>query len=130
MAIPPAEAAAAAVRERPSATLDIKRFRHGTDDFDEWSDLLESAITLATNATGDNHAALCKKWLPLKLDSPSRAIYKQSDRDANWADLKQELTGLLIDPQEKYKWQAKRTTTKWDGKESFHALASRIITTS
>ena len=128
MAHAAAVAAVEGVRERPSATLDIKPFRHGTDDFEEWSDLLESAITLATNATGDNHSALCKKWLPLKLDSPSRAIFKQSNREADWADLKAQLTSLLIDPQEKYKWQAKRTTVKWDGKESFHALASRIIT--
>ena len=114
--------------ERPSASLHIETFRHGTDEFDEWSDLLESAVSLATNATGDNHATLCKKWLPLKLDSPSRAIYKQANKEATWADLKIELTKLLIDPQEKYKWQAKRSTLKWDGKESFHALASRIIT--
>ena len=122
------DAAGAAARERPSASLDIKKFRHGTDEFDEWSDTLESAVTLATNATGDNHSTLCKKWLPLKLDSPSRAIYKQANKEAAWTDLKTELTGLLIDPQEKYKWQAKRSTPKWDGKESFHALASRIIT--
>ena len=114
--------------ERPSASLHIETFRHGADEFDEWSNLLESAVSLATNATSDNHATLCKKWLPLKLDSPSRAIYKQANKEATWADLKIELTKLLIDPQEKYKWQAKRSTLKWDGKESFHALASRIIT--
>ena len=128
MSLGGAAAAGVAVIERPSASLHIETFRHGTDEFDEWSNLLESAVSLATNATGDNHAALCKMWLPLKLDSPSRAIYKQANKEASWADLKTELTKLLIDPQEKYKWQAKRSTLKWDGKESFHALASRIIT--
>ena len=65
---------------------------------------------------------------PLKLDDASRAIYKQANREAAWADLKTELSGILVDPQEAYRWQAKRSTLKWDGKESFHTLASRIIT--
>ena len=113
---------------KASATIDIERYKHGSDDFDEWVAMFESAITLATNATGDDHSRLCKSWLPLKLDSASRAIYKQANTEAAWDDLKDELSKLLVDPQEAYRWQAKRSTLKWDGKESFHTLASRIIT--
>ena len=90
--------------------------------------MLETAITLATNARDAHRDSLCLKWLPLKLDAASRAIYKQIDRALTWTEMKAELKKLLIDPQEAYKWQAKRSTIKWDGKESFHALASRIIT--
>ena len=115
------------VRERTSATVDIERFKYGVDDFEEWVELLETAITLATGASDARHETLCKKWLPLKLDAASRAIYKQLDRDQEWVPLKTELKKLLIDPQDAFKWQAKRSTIKWDGKESFHALASRII---
>ena len=115
-------------REKASATIDIEKYRHGIDDFEEWVDMLETAITLATNARDAHCDSLCLKWLPLKLDAASRAIYKQVDRALTWTQMKVELKKLLIDPQEAYKWQAKRSTIKWDGKESFHALASRIIT--
>ena len=63
----PAAAAAAAVvtnRERASATVDIEKFNHGKDEFDEWVGMLESAVELATNTTGPNLAKLCKTWLP------------------------------------------------------------------
>ena len=113
---------------KASATIDIEKYKHGSDDFDEWVVMLETAITLATNATGADHSRLCKSWLPLKLDGASRAIYKQANTDAEWDALKDELSKLLVDPQEAYRWQAKRSTLKWDGKESFHTLASRIIT--
>ena len=119
---------AAEPRERASATVDVVPYQHGKDDFDEWVELLESAISLATNATGNNHEQLCKRWLPLKLDAASRAIYKRADKTLAWAALKTELKKLFVDPQDAYRWQAKRSTIKWDGKESFHLLASRIMT--
>ena len=52
--------------QKASATVDIGKFRHGSDDFDEWVLMLESAIRLATNATGANHSELCKQWLPFE----------------------------------------------------------------
>ena len=91
-------------REKASATIDIEKYRHGIDDFEEWVDMLETAITLATNARDAHRDSLCLKWLPLKLDAASRAIYKQVDRALNWTEMKAELKKLLIDPQEAYKW--------------------------
>ena len=120
--------AAAAVRERASSSVAISDFKYGVDDFEEWVELLEAAITLATNARGINHAALCKKWLPLKLDHTARAIFKQADKTLQWDALKEELKNLFVDPQDSYEWQANIKTITWDGKENFHALASRIIT--
>ena len=42
-------------------------------------------------------------------------------------ELKEELKVLLLDPQEVFRWQNKLISIKWDGVESFHALASRVI---
>ena len=41
--------------------------------------------------------------------------------------MKVELKGLLTDPQERYNWRARRSTIVWDGSESLHVLASRIM---
>ena len=118
--------AIAALPQRCSATIDIEKFKHGTDDFSEWVEDLESVISLATNATGDNLKDLCKRWLPLKLDRAAKAIYKQVDGTLPWDGLKTALTKLMIDTNTKYAWQAMQYTIKWDGKESFYALASRV----
>ena len=89
-------------------------------------ELFEKAVKLATNVRDDATLHyLYKEWLPLKLDNAAHAILDQAAK-TEWPQLKDELIGLLVDPQEKYKWQAKLTTIKWDGKESFHTLASRV----
>ena len=107
-------------------TLDIPSFDSNRDDFEEWIELFENAVSLAANAgEQDNLAPLYRKWLPLMLDSAARAALKQAT-SAEWNDLKEEMVELLVDPQEKAKWQAKQITIKWDGRESIHALASRV----
>ena len=122
-----AAGAIGAFPQRCSSKIDIDKFRHGTDDFTEWVEELETVISLATNATGQNLDYLCKKWLPIKLDQASKAIYKRVDANLSWDELKKALAEKLIDPHQEYMWQAMKYTVKWDGKESFHALASRVI---
>ena len=124
-----------------SSEIGIAIFSSGVDDFEEYVDLFETAVNLATVAptTAEKEKAYWQ-WLPLRLDKPARAILAQAKRqvqaraqalnpprDATWPELKEELKVLLIDPQEEYKWHAKLMTIKWDGVESFHVLASRVI---
>ena len=126
-------AAAAALRvparqqhERSAAHLNIDKFQSNVDDIEIFLELFENSVELATGVEDPARKGyLCRRWLPLKLDDAALATFKQAQK-TDWHELKEELIGLLVDPQEKYKWQAKLTTIKWDGKESFHTLASRV----
>ena len=112
--------------ERSAANINIDKFQSNVDDIETFLELFENSVELATGVEDEARKGhLCKRWLPLKLDDAALATYKQAT-STSWKDLKEELIGLLVDPQEKYKWQAKLTTIKWDGKESFHTLASRV----
>ena len=113
---------------KATSSIGIEVFKSGCKDldFDAWVDMFERAVKLATNAPDD--AALhraCLEWLPLKLDSAARAVYSQATSRA-WPALKDELKNLFVDPQEAYRWQAKKISIEWDGMESFHALAARV----
>ena len=143
-----AAAAVAAVRgaredrARTTSQIGIEFFKSGVDDFDDWVELFEKAVNLATRPPNDTERHnLYKEWLSLRLDKPARAILAQAEarthataqaltapRDATWPELKEELKSLLVDPNEEYKWDNHLMTIKWDGVESFHALASRVIT--
>ena len=112
--------------EKAAHSIPVDNFRSDQDSFDDWVKLFEDAVALATNAAEDREEPLCKRWLPLKLDERSRGLLKSCKKDAAWVDLKKELKGFLVDPQEKYNWQVNRLTPAWDGKESFHVLASKI----
>ena len=138
------DAAEAQVPVRPkepkgTSEIGIDKFKSGVDDFDEYVEMFEKAVDLATKATAkaDKEKAYWD-WLLLRLDKPARAILSQAEatikataqtenRQPTWQELKDELKTLLIDPHEAYKWHAKLMTIKWDGVESFHALASRVI---
>ena len=114
-------------QEKAASSINVKDFKSDVDDFEEWVELFEKAVKLATNVRDEPTLHyLFKEWLPLKLDNAAHALLKQATK-VQWPALKDELIGLLVDPQEKYKWQAKLTTIKWDGKESFHTLAARVI---
>ena len=98
-------------------------------DFDEWVGTFEMAVEVATNpADEDRKHALCKKWLPIKLDDRTKKIYHNCNTGAavTWGDLKAELKRLLVSPEEKYNWRSGRLQVTWDGKESFHALGTRV----
>ena len=128
-------------RPKGTSNIGIEHFKSGVDDFDEWVVLFESAVNLATMATtlAEKHASYWE-WLPLRLDKPARAMHAQAKdqvqaharaqnpvRDATWPELRTALESLLIDPLEGHKWHAKLMTIKWDGIESLHVFASRVI---
>ena len=106
--------------------IPINNFNSEEDDFSEWIILFESAVELATDVTDEaQKLKLFEMWLPLKLDNRCRSLLKNCTY-GNWKELKIELGKLLVDPQEQYNWQAHRSTITWDGKESFHVLATRV----
>ena len=113
--------------ERTPYSLAVDNFKSHQDDFETWIELFESAIDLAypavDAATLNGH---CIKWLPLKLDSEARTIYKNVT-EAEWKKKKEKLSELLVNPEERYTWLTRRTTITWDGKESLHTLAAKII---
>ena len=112
--------------ERAASSLAVDTFKSGVDDFETWVDLFERAVYLATGARDqDTLYALYMQWLPLKLDLAAMNVLGQAVA-VDWLPLKTELIRLLVDPQERYKWQSRLTTIKWDGKESFHSLAARV----
>ena len=113
--------------ERGASSINVRDFHPDQDDFEQWVKLFEKAVKLATNVR--DIAALRDlflEWLPLKLHATAYVTYLQATK-TTWPALKEELIGLFIDPQERYQWQAKFTTLKWDGKESFHNLAARVV---
>ena len=112
--------------EQATHSIPVGCFQSEIDNFDDWIKLFEDAVELATNAPNERKETLFKKWLPLKLDKRTRDLLKNCDTTAVWKDLKIALKALLIDPQEQYNWQTRRTTVLWDGKESFHTLCNRI----
>ena len=113
--------------EKVTNSLPIDPFCSEKDDFEDWILRFESAVVLSTNATDKARKhSLFQDWLSLKLDNRSRIILATC-KETDWDKLKLELRELLIDPQEKYDWRARRTKITWDGKESFHILATKIM---
>ena len=110
-----------------ASSLALKDFRYGEDDFDDWVVRFEGAVCLA-HGTDDEaqKEGFCKKWLPLKLDETARSVSANVDLTKDWKVIKAELSKLFVDPQERYNWFAGRDPIVWDGKESFHSLATRI----
>ena len=110
-------------------SLPVERFNSETEDFNQWVELLECAVGIAHNPTSDaaKHA-LCIQWLPIKLDSHGRTIFRDVDTTQPWEEIKKQLKQLLVNPEDKYNWHAGTKTITWDGQESFHSLASRVKT--
>ena len=113
--------------EKVTNSLPIDPYCPEKDDFEDWIIRFESAVVLSTNVTDKARKhSLFLKWLSLKLDNRSRIILATC-KETDWDKLKLELRDLLVDPQEKYDWRARRKTITWDGKESFHVLATNIM---
>ena len=127
--------------EDGTSDIGVEHFKSGVDDFEEYVELFEAAVNLATRATSDAEKQQAYwEWLPLRLDKPARAILTRAKeqvqaqaqaldtpRDATWSELREALKILLIDPQEERRWHMKLMTVEWDGIESLHAFASRVI---
>ena len=112
-------------REKPTARPEIRDFCAEEDDFEIWIELFEKAVKIATNCRGARLEELYFEWLPLKLDKASHSTYMQATANT-WEEMKTELSALLVDPQEECCWQSRKVTIKWDGKESLHALSTRV----
>ena len=124
-------AAAGAARparyEKPASSINCRDFNSETQDFDRWVSKFEKAVKLATNVRDDiTLHYLYKEWLPLKLDDLASTYLEQIDDAEEWPAMKTQLSDLLVDPQKKLRWRARQWTITWDGKESMHALASRV----
>ena len=105
--------------------LPIREFKYGMD-WDEYVPEYEESVGLSHNVeAGSDRDKFCMKWLKLKMDDAAKAILNEA-KETTWAKLKEELSLLFVDQQEKYDWLANRRTIKWDGQESFHQLANRI----
>ena len=123
-----------AAANRGFSSIGCDKFRSGIDDFDEWIQLFENAVKLATKENGAELQQSKLDWLPLRLDRNARYILSECKPPVTdpptppytWDELKPRLKNLLVDPMEKYKWQAKKSKLKWDGIETFNMLASRV----
>ena len=90
-----------AYQGKATSSISVGMFKSGVDDFEIWVEYFEKAVWLATGARDANALEeLYIHWLPLKLDSAANAVLKQA-RSVAWGPLKEELTTLSVDPQEK-----------------------------
>ena len=121
-------AAASSSDEETTSHISIKDYNSQKDDFEKWVKRFENAVRLSTRDREEASLHLrFKDWLPLKLDENASIHLDQLDiPGTGWPELKSQLGDLLIDPQERLRWQARQTTIRWDGKESLHSLANRI----
>ena len=94
--------------ERVTGDIPVEKFPYGTQDADwsQWSDRFETAVKVATNASGqDRLNELCLMWIPLKLKDDAQPIYdKCAHKNRNWPLLKVELAEALEDPMIRRKW--------------------------
>ena len=116
-----------APRERGTSSIPCLDYDSSKDDFETWIEKFEYAVNVATNApTLARRHQLYLQWLPLKLDNEARAILKQVPTGLTYEQTIARLKELLIDEVEIYKWKMLEKTIKWDGKESFQALATKV----
>ena len=112
---------------RPATSIPCKSFNSNVDHLPDFIPIFENACIVATNPSDDKKESTFLQWFPLKLDKRARNLFNSINQaNKSWAAIWAELKELLIDPQERYNWKAKKSTIKWDGKETFHALETRV----
>ena len=113
------------MEEKAATSIPVEQFQTGKD-FDEWIEMFESAVVVATKVTDPaRKLVLYKIWLPLKLDEQARMAYKGCT-SGGWEDLKKELSGMLVDPSEKCAWRSGKKKIVWDGKQPLPLYAMSI----
>ena len=123
----PAEVMANLNVNRPATSIPCNNFNSDVDHLPDFIPIFENACIVATNPSDDRKDSTFLQWFPIKLDKRARDLFKSINQaNKSWAAIWAELKELLIDPQERYNWKAKKSTIKWDGKETFHALETRI----
>ena len=126
---PPLRAAAMANLnvDRPVTSIPCDSFNSDVDHLPDYIPIFENACIVATNPSDAKKESTFLQWFPIKLDRRARDLFKSIvQTNKTWAVIWGELKELLIDPQERYNWKAKKSTITWDGKETFHALATRV----
>ena len=107
-------------------SLPIEEFQSGTDDFESWIELFDTAIAITyKGATDQDKEIAARQWLPLKLDDQARLTLSNVTGE-DWATLKNNLQKALIDPQDEERWNSRTPFITWDGVESFQSLATRV----
>ena len=127
----PAELSAPAMANlninRPATSIPCNSFNSDVDHLPDFIPIFENACIVATNPSDSEKESTFLQWFPLKLDKRARNLFNSIHQaNKSWAAIWAELKKLLIDPQERYNWRAKKSTIKWDGKETFHALETRV----
>ena len=112
--------------EKVPSHLPIDDFDPEFDVLEEYAERFEGTVDVVTNTS--NKEALYKKWFPLKLKPAARRIWNNVDKTKDWSVIKAQFKSLLVSPQQKYQWRAGHNRIRWDGRESFHSLASRVKT--
>ena len=111
--------------EKVATSIPIEEYDPEKHDFDEYFDLVENAVGLATNTKDDRRDELTVQWVPLKLNERTRKLWN-SCKTKLWKDRRPEFKELLRDPQDAYRWRAGHVMIVWDGKESFNEYAARV----
>ena len=62
---------------RGFSDIGCDKFKSGVDDFDEWVELFEKAVKLATKQSGNELKTSKLDWLPLELNRTARSILNQ-----------------------------------------------------
>ena len=113
--------------DRPVTSIPCDSFNSDVDHLPDYIPIFENACIVATNPSDTKKEDTFLQWFPIKLDKRARDLFKSIVKtNKSWATIWGELKELLIDPQERYSWKAKKSTITWDGKETFHALETRI----
>ena len=113
--------------DRPATSIPCDNFNSDVDHLPDYIPIFENACIVATNPSDAKKESTFLQWFPIKLDKRARDLFKSIvQTNKSWATIWGELKELLIDPQERYNWKAKKSTITWDGKETFHALETRI----
>ena len=112
--------------ERTPSHLPIDDFDPEVDVPNEYFERFEGTVDAVTNTSGKE--ALYKTWFPLKLKSAARRVWNSVDKTKDWDIIKTQFKSLLVSPQQKYQWRAGHNRVRWDGRENFHSLASRVKT--
>ena len=104
--------------------IPIDDFDPDIDDLDEYAERFEGTVDAVTNTTGKDD--LYKKWFRTKMKRSAWLLYKTLDLTKDWKEIKLAFKKLLVSPEQKSQWRAGHRRVVWDGRESFHALGSRV----
>ena len=66
--------------DKLTSSLPVEPFDSTVDDFEEWVEEFEAALTVATGVTDQNRLAMCVLWLKVKLDKEGKNALRGGKR--------------------------------------------------